>query len=71
MKTGQVNAVVCWDTTRLYRSMKDLERFIEIADAARIPIKTVHAGGLDLSSRAGARGFQHAARRGLRCPPTS
>jgi DNA invertase Pin-like site-specific DNA recombinase len=53
MKTGQVDAVLCWDITRLYRSMKDLERFIEIAEAARISIKTVQAGELDLSTSAG------------------
>jgi site-specific DNA recombinase len=53
MKTRQVDAVLCWDTTRLYRSMKDLERFIEIADAARVSIKTVQSGELDLSTSAG------------------
>src|SRR5271156_1510716 len=53
MRTRQVDAVLCWDTTRLYRSMKDLERFIEIADAARVSIKTVQSGELDLSTSAG------------------
>jgi DNA invertase Pin-like site-specific DNA recombinase len=53
MKTGAVNAVICWDVTRLYRSMKDLERFIEIAEPAGISIKTVKAGELDLSTSAG------------------
>jgi site-specific DNA recombinase len=53
MDSGQVDAVLCWDTTRLYRSMKDLERFIEIAEAARISIKTVQSGELDLATSAG------------------
>jgi site-specific DNA recombinase len=50
---GRVDAVLCWHTDRLYRSMKDLERFIEIAEAARVSIKTVQAGELDLSTSAG------------------
>ena len=40
MKTSQVDAVICWHTDRLYPSMKDLERLIEIAEAARISIRT-------------------------------
>lgn len=50
MKTSQVDAVICWHTDRLYRSMKDLERLIEIAEAARISIKTVNAVQTGLSS---------------------
>jgi DNA invertase Pin-like site-specific DNA recombinase len=53
MKAGQVDAVLSWDITRLYRSMKDLERFIDIAEAATVSIKTVKAGELDLSTSAG------------------
>jgi site-specific DNA recombinase len=53
MKQGQVDALVCWHVDRLYRSMKDLERLIEIADAARVQIKTVQGGDLDLSTSAG------------------
>jgi DNA invertase Pin-like site-specific DNA recombinase len=53
MQTGQVDAVLCWHTDRLYRSMKDLERFIEIAEAAHISIKSVQAGELDLATSAG------------------
>jgi DNA invertase Pin-like site-specific DNA recombinase len=50
MKTSQVDAVICWHTDRLYPSMKDLERLIEIAEAARISIKTVNAVQTGLSS---------------------
>jgi DNA invertase Pin-like site-specific DNA recombinase len=53
MKAGRVDAVLCWDITRLYRSIKDLERFIDIAEAARVSIKAVKAGELDLSTSAG------------------
>ena len=53
MKRGQFNALLCWHTDRLYRSMKDLERLIDIADANRVQIKTVQGGDLDLSTSAG------------------
>jgi site-specific DNA recombinase len=53
MKQGQFDAVLCWHTDRLYRSMRDLERVIEIADAQRIEIRTVQGGTLDLSTSAG------------------
>lgn len=53
MKTGLYDALICWHTDRLYRSMKDLERLIEIADAAKVEIRTVQGGTLDLSTSAG------------------
>jgi DNA invertase Pin-like site-specific DNA recombinase len=53
IQTGAVDAVLCWHTDRLHRSMKDLERFIEIADAAALSIKTVTSGEIDLSTSAG------------------
>jgi DNA invertase Pin-like site-specific DNA recombinase len=53
MKRGEVDALICWHTDRLYRSMKDLERLIEIAEAAKISIRTVQGGELDLSTSAG------------------
>src|SRR6478752_7626054 len=53
MKTGQVDALICWHVDRLYRSMRDLERLIEIADAARVQIRTVQGGNLDLSTSTG------------------
>jgi site-specific DNA recombinase len=53
MTRGEVNAVLCWHTDRLYRSMKDLERLIDVADAARVQIRTVNGGDLDLSNSSG------------------
>jgi site-specific DNA recombinase len=53
MKRGEVDALICWHTDRLYRSMKDLERLIEIAEAEKISIRTVQGGELDLSTSAG------------------
>ena len=53
MKRGEVDALICWHTDRLYRRMGDLERLIEVADAARIQIRTVQGGDLDLSTSAG------------------
>lgn len=53
IKRGEIDAVIVWHTDRLYRSMKDLERLIEIAEAASTSIKTVQGGELDLSTSAG------------------
>jgi site-specific DNA recombinase len=53
MKRGEIGALICWHTDRLYRSMKDLERLIDVADAARVQIRTVQGGDLDLSNSAG------------------
>lgn len=53
MKRREIDALICWHTDRLYRSMKDLERLIEIADVARIAIRTVNGGDLDLSNSSG------------------
>jgi site-specific DNA recombinase len=53
MKRGEIDALVCWHTDRLYRSMKDLERLIEIADVSRVQIRTVNGGDLDLSNSSG------------------
>jgi site-specific DNA recombinase len=53
MKDGQFDALICWHTDRLYRSMKDLERLIEIAEVACIQLRTVNSGDLDLSTSAG------------------
>jgi site-specific DNA recombinase len=53
MRHAQIDALICWHTDRLYRSMKDLERLIDIADAGRIQLRTVQGGDLDLSTSAG------------------
>lgn len=48
---GEVDAIICWHTDRLYRRTKDLERLVDIADA--VQIRTVNAGDLDLSNSSG------------------
>ncbi|ASW93084.1 recombinase family protein [Mycobacterium marseillense] len=53
MKRGEFGALLCWHTDRLYRSMKDLERLIDIAEERRVQIRTVQGGDLDLSTSAG------------------
>ncbi|GAA4292935.1 recombinase family protein [Mycobacterium paraffinicum] len=53
MAGGKFNSLICWHTDRLYRSMRDLERLIDIAERNRITIKTVQGGDLDLSTSAG------------------
>ncbi len=53
MAAGEFDALLCWHTDRLYRSMKDLERLIEVADARGVKIATVQGGELDLSTSAG------------------
>ena len=53
IKRGQFDVLVCWHTDRLYRSMRDLERVIEVCDAANVTIHTVNGGDLDLSNATG------------------
>jgi site-specific DNA recombinase len=53
MKRGEFDALICWHTDRLYRSMKDLERLIDVADAGRVQLRTVNGGDLDLSNSSG------------------
>jgi site-specific DNA recombinase len=53
MKRSEFDAMICWHPDRLYRSMRDLERLIEIADAAGVAIRSVNGGDLDLSNSSG------------------
>ena len=53
LKDGKFDAVIVWHVDRLYRSLKDLERLIDIAEVARIRLETVNSGQLDLSTSAG------------------
>jgi site-specific DNA recombinase len=53
MTRGEFAAVLCWHPDRLYRSLKDLERLIDIADARGVQIRTVNGGDLDLSNSTG------------------
>lgn len=53
LKRGQYDAMVAWHQDRLYRSMKDMERVIEICHAANTPIHTVSGGNLDVTNATG------------------
>ncbi len=53
MKNGEVSAILCQHTDRLFRSIKDLELLIDVAETARISIKTIQGGDLDLPTSAG------------------
>ncbi|CAM3110031.1 serine recombinase [Mycobacterium intermedium] len=53
MKAGQFEALLAWHPDRLYRSMRDLERLIEVADERRVRLRTVVGGDLDLGTSAG------------------
>ncbi|HEY6650587.1 MAG TPA: recombinase family protein [Mycobacterium sp.] len=53
MSAGKFGAVICWHPDRLYRSMKDLERLIDIADAKAVQLSTVQGGDIDLTTSAG------------------
>lgn len=52
-RTGTIDAIVCWHPDRLYRRVKDLEELIEVCDKARVPIATVNAGHVDLTTPTG------------------
>lgn len=53
VKRGQYDAVIAWHQDRLYRSMKDIERVIEVCDPAGALIHTVSGGDLDVSNATG------------------
>lgn len=58
VKHGRYDGVICWHTDRLTRSMKDLERVIDICAAADVPIRTVNGGDLDLATATGKMNFR-------------
>ena len=43
MADSEFGAVICWHPDRLFRSMKDLERLIDIANGRRVQLRTVNA----------------------------
>ena len=53
MSNGEFGALICWHPDRLYRSMRDLERVIDVADERGVELRTVTAGDLNLSTPAG------------------
>jgi site-specific DNA recombinase len=53
MDDTEFSTLIVWHVDRLYRSMRDLERIIEAAEAGGVQIQTVNSGTLDLSTSAG------------------
>jgi len=52
-ESGQFQGLLSWHTDRLYRSIPDLSRLVEVCDANKIEIRTVKAGQIDLSTSTG------------------
>ncbi|MGV0633069.1 recombinase family protein [Mycolicibacillus trivialis] len=53
MERREFGTLICWHTDRLYRSLKDLERLIDVAESREVVIRTVNGGDLDLSTSTG------------------
>lgn len=54
IRAHRVDAIVAWDTSRLYRQLRDLLELIDTCDEhGVVSIETVQAGKLDLSTHAG------------------
>jgi DNA invertase Pin-like site-specific DNA recombinase len=53
LRTGVADAVLCWHTDRLHRSVVELETYIEVCQPREIPTQTVRAGPLDLATPSG------------------
>jgi DNA invertase Pin-like site-specific DNA recombinase len=50
---GEIDTIICWHVDRLYRSLKDLERLIDIVDTHKVAIRTCNSGDIDLSNSTG------------------
>ena len=53
IRSGQVDAVVCWDADRLHRHPRELETFFDVCDAAGIGQLATVAGDVDLATGEG------------------
>jgi len=53
VRSSRVEAIVAWHPDRLHRSPRELEEFIEIVEGAGIPVETVTAGDIDLTTPSG------------------
>lgn len=53
VEAGTVDAIVCWHPDRLYRRTVDLEELVKVCDGHRVPIATVNAGAVDLTTPTG------------------
>lgn len=52
LKRGDIDAVICWHPDRLYRTLKDLVRLLDVA-TDDVEIRTVNGGDIDLSTATG------------------
>jgi site-specific DNA recombinase len=50
---GQIDVVIAWSHDRLHRRPKELEKFIDVSERARVDTYTVKAGHFDLSTPSG------------------
>ena len=53
VRAGKIRGVIAWHPDRLYRRAVDLEEFVTIAEAHALPVQTVTAGTVDLSTASG------------------
>jgi DNA invertase Pin-like site-specific DNA recombinase len=53
VKAGRVRAVTMWHTDRLHRTPRELEDFIDLAEAHDLSVETVKAGLVDLRTPSG------------------
>jgi site-specific DNA recombinase len=53
IRSGAVDAVVCWHTDRLHRSTDELSAYIKACSPREVPTRTVKSGDLDLATSAG------------------
>jgi site-specific DNA recombinase len=53
IKSGERDGLIAWHPDRLHRSPRELEDFIDLLETTGIPVGTVTAGDIDLSSASG------------------
>src|SRR5262245_37939737 len=53
MRSGLVEAVVCWHPDRLTRNPRELEDLLDVIEARGLQVATVQAGDVDLSTSSG------------------
>lgn len=53
IEQGRINAVIAWNTDRLFRQLSDLEPYITLCNRHAVENESVRAGKIDLSTAAG------------------
>lgn len=53
IRSQRVDAIVCWHPDRLYRRTVDLDELVQVCDKHRVPVATVNAGAVDLTTPTG------------------